>query len=59
MKDILQSYFTNNSDEIEFELTTILSSSSQKNSFNEELNEIIHSHTEVVRIQVIHSWLQH
>ena len=49
MKDILQSYFINNNDEIEFELTTILSSSSQKNSFNEELSEIIHSHTEAIK----------
>ena len=49
MKDIIQSYFINNNDEIEFELTTILSSSSHKNSFNEELSEIIHSHTEAIK----------
>jgi len=49
MKDILQSYFTNNNDEIEFECTTILSSSSQQNSFNEELSEIIRSHTEAIK----------
>ena len=49
MKDIIQSYFINNNDEIEFELTTILSLSSHKNSFNEELSEIIHSHTEAIK----------
>ena len=49
MKDIIESYFTNNNDEIEVELNNILSSFSQKNSFNEELNEIIHSHTEDIK----------
>ena len=49
MKDIIESYFTNNNDEIEVELNNILSSFSQKNSFNEELNEIIHSHTEAIK----------
>ena len=49
MKDIIESYFTNNNDEIEFELNNILSSFYQKNSFNEELNEIIHSHTEAIK----------
>lgn len=45
MKDIIQSYFTNNNDEIENELTILL----EKNSSEKEFIELNQSHIEVIQ----------